>query len=124
MILDAVKRPDPAPQRSESEVITLALSQEPMEELREDHVFRRHQASLRPFFPGLTERSRSLRRKRDRWSVIPAVRVSVQIVWEALEREGTAAMDSAPVPCVSNTPATQASNGPAPPTTVCATLTP
>ena len=60
-----------------------------------------HQASLRPFFPGLNERSRYNRRKRDLWSVILAVRVSLQLVLDALELEETAAIDSAPVPCVS-----------------------
>jgi hypothetical protein len=86
---------------SDSEVITLALSQELIGEPREDHFFRLHQASLRSFFPGLNERSRSNRRKRDLWSVILAVRVSLQLVVEALEVEETAAIDSAPVPCVS-----------------------
>src|SRR5438045_4252533 len=52
------------------------------------------------FFPGLNERSRYNRRKRDLWSVILAVRVSLQIVLDALQLEETAAIDSAPVPCV------------------------
>src|SRR5229473_470780 len=76
MIQDALKRPGPAPRLSDSEVITLALYQELIGEPREDHFFRLHQASLRPFFPGLNERSRYNRRKRDLWSVILAVRVS------------------------------------------------
>jgi hypothetical protein len=82
-------------------VITLALYQELIGEPREDHFFRLHQASLRPFFPGLNERSRYNRRKRDLWSVILAVRVSLQLVLDALELEETAAIDSAPLPCVS-----------------------
>jgi Transposase DDE domain len=90
MIQDALKRPGPAPQLSDSEVITLALYQELIGEPREDH-----------FFPGLNERSRYNRRKRDLWSVILAVRMSLQLVLDALELEETATIDSAPVPCVS-----------------------
>jgi hypothetical protein len=101
MIQDALKRPGPAPHLSDSEVITLALYQELIGEPREDHFFRLHQTSLRPFFPGLNERSRYNRRKRDLWSVILAVRLSLQLVLDALELEETAAIDSAPVPCVS-----------------------
>src|SRR5438876_12108664 len=100
MIQDALKRPGPAPRLSDSEVITLALYQELIGEPREDHFFRLHQASLQTFFPGLNERSRYNRRKRDLWSVILAVRVSLQIVLDALQLEETAAIDSAPVPCV------------------------
>src|SRR5438093_10657361 len=100
MIQDALKRPGPAPRLSDSEVITLALYQELIGEPREDHFFRLHQASLRPFFPGLNERSRYNRRKRDLWAVILAVRVSLQIVLEALQLEETAVIDSTPVPCV------------------------
>jgi Transposase DDE domain len=101
MIQHVLKRPGPAPHLSDSEVITLALYQELIGEPREDHFFRLHQASLRPFFPGLNERSRYNRRKRDLWSVILAVRMSLQIVLEALQMEETAVIDSAPVPCVS-----------------------
>jgi hypothetical protein len=61
------------------------------------------------FFPGLNERSRYNRRKRDLWSVILAVRVSLQLVLEALQLEETAAIDSAPVPCVGYKRAKQAS---------------
>jgi len=101
LIQDALKRPGPAPHLSDSEVITIALYQELIGDPREDHFFRLHQASLRPFFPGLNERSRYHRRKRDLWSVMLAVRVSLQLVVDALELEETAAIDSAPVPCVS-----------------------
>src|SRR5438270_12367312 len=101
VIQHALKRPGPAPRLSDSEVVTLALSQELIGEPREDHFFRLHQASLQTFFPRLNERSRSNRRKRDLWSVILAVRVSLQLVLDALELEETAAIDSAPVPCVS-----------------------
>src|SRR5436190_2326326 len=101
MIQDALRRPGPAPHLSDSEVITLALYQELIGEPREDHFFRLHQASLQTFFPGLNERSRYNRRKRDLWSVILAVRVSLQLVQEGLQLEETAAIDSAPVPCVS-----------------------
>src|SRR5713226_7379528 len=100
MIQDALKRPGSAPRLSDSEVITLALYQELIGEPREDHFFRLHQASLRTFFPGLNERSRYHRRKRDLWLVILAVRVSLQIVLDALALEETAVIDSAPIPCV------------------------
>jgi hypothetical protein len=110
MIQDALKRPGPAPHLSDSEVITLALYQELIGEPREDHFFRLHQVSLRPFFPGLNERSRYNRRKRDLWSVILAVRVSLQIMLDALQLEETAAIDSAPVPCVSYKRSKQASD--------------
>jgi hypothetical protein len=110
MIQDALKRPGPAPHLSDSEVITLALYQELIGEPREDHFFRLHQASLRPFFPGLNERSRYNRRKRDLWSVILAVRVSLQLVLDALELEEMAAIDSAPLPCVSYKRSKQASD--------------
>jgi hypothetical protein len=101
MIQHALERPGPAPHLSESELVTIALYQELIGEPREDHFLRLHQASLRPFFPGLNERSRYNRRKRDLWSVILAVRVSLQMVLDALALEETAAIDSAPVPCVS-----------------------
>src|SRR5690348_16409066 len=101
MIQRALKRPGPAPHLSDSEVITIALYQELIGEPREDHFFRLHQTSLQTFFPGLNERSRSNRRKRDLWSVILAVRLSLQLVLDAFELEETAAIDSAPVPCVS-----------------------
>src|SRR5437763_13566676 len=110
VIQQALKRPGPAPHLSDSEVITIALYQELIGEPREDHFFRLHQASLRPFFPGLNERSRYNRRKRDLWSVMLAVRVSLQLVLDALEMEETAAIDSAPVPCVSYKRAKQASD--------------
>src|SRR5438477_3067741 len=100
MIQQTLERPGPAPRLSDSEVITIALYQELIGEPREDHFFRLHQASLRTFFPGLNERSRYNRRKRDLWGVILAVRISLQVVLDALEMEETAVIDSAPVPCV------------------------
>lgn len=100
MIQQALKRPGPAPRLSDSEVITLAMYQELIGEPREDHFFRLHQEQLRPYFPGLNERSRYNRRKRTLWSVILAVRISLQVVLDALELEETAVIDSAPVPCV------------------------
>ena len=100
VIQQALKRPGPAPRLSDSELITIALYQELIGEPREDHFFRLHQASLRTFFPRLNERSRYNRRKRDLWCVILAVRISLQVVLDALEMEETAAIDSAPVPCV------------------------
>ncbi len=100
MIQHALERPGPAPRLSDSELVTIALYQELIGEPREDHFFRLHQASLRTFFPGLNERSRYNRRKRDLWSVILAVRISLQVVLDALELEETAAIESAPVPCL------------------------
>ncbi len=110
VIQQVLNRPGPAPHLSDSEVVTLALYQELIGEPREDHFLRLHQASLQTFFPGLNERSRYNRGKRNLWSVILAVRVSLQIVLEALELEETAAIDSAPVPCVSYKRAKQASD--------------
>lgn len=110
VIHHALKRPGPTPHLSDSELITIALYQELIGEPREDHFFRLHQASLRTFFPGLNERSRYNRRKRDLWSVILAVRVSLQIVLEALQLEETAVIDSAPVPCVGYKRAKQGSD--------------
>src|SRR5258708_10924261 len=115
VIRKALERPGPAPHLSDSELVTIALYQELIGEPREDHFFRLHQSSLQTFFPGLNERSRYNRRKRDLWSVILAVRVSLQIVLDALQLEETAAIDSAPVPCVGYKRAKQASEfvGPA-----------
>ena len=100
VIQQALNRPGPAPSLSDSELVTIALYQELIGEPREDHFLRLHQSSLQTFFPGLNERSRYNRRKRDLWSVILAVRVSLQIVLQAQQLEETAAIDSAPVPCV------------------------
>lgn len=100
VIQQALKRPGPAPHLSDSELVTIALYQELIGEPREDHFFRLHRSSLEIFFPGLNERSRYNRRKRDLWSIILAVRVSLQMVLEALQLEETAAIDSAPVPCI------------------------
>ena len=100
MIQETLHRPGPAPSLSDSELVTIALYQELIGEPREDHFFRLHQEQLRHYFPGLNERSRYNRRKRDLWSVILAVRISLQIVLDALQLEETAAIDSAPVPCV------------------------
>src|SRR5260370_21263234 len=100
MIQEALERPGPAPRLCDSEVVTIAMYQELIGEPREDHFFRLHQEQLRPYFPGLNERSRYNRRKRNLWCVILAVRISLQVVLDALELEETAAIDSAPVPCV------------------------
>ncbi len=99
MIEQALERPGPAPRLSDSELVTIALYQELIGEPREDHFFRLHQESCGRF-PGLNERSRYNRRKRDLWSVILAVRISLQVVQDALEMEETAVIDLAPVPCV------------------------
>jgi DDE family transposase len=100
VIQDALQRPGPAPRLTDSELVTIAIYQELIGEPREDHFFRLHQSSLQTFFPGLNERSRYNRRKRDLWAVILAVRVSLQIVLDARQFEETAVVDSAPVPCV------------------------
>ena len=98
MIQEILKRPGPSPTLSGSEVVTIALYQELIGEPREDHFFRLYQQQLRHYFPGLNERSRYNRRKRDLWSVILAVRMTLQIVLDALLLEETAVIDSAPVP--------------------------
>lgn len=100
VIQHTIQRPGPVPQHSDSEVMTLALYQELPGEPREDHFLRLHHESLRSFFPGRNERSRYNRRKRDLWSVILALRMSLPIVIESLAYEATAVIDSAPVPCV------------------------
>src|SRR5437016_5472299 len=110
MIQQTLNRPGPAPRLCDSEVVTLAIYQELIGEPREDHFFRLHQQQLRPYFPGLNERSRYNRRKRDLWCVILAVRISLQVVLDALEMEETAAIDSAPVPCVGYKRAKRASD--------------
>src|SRR5215472_7406230 len=100
VIQEILDRPGPAPKLSDSEVVTLALYQELIGEPREDHFFRLYQEQLRPYFPELNERSRYNRRKRDLWSVILAVRMSLQIILDTLQMEETATIDSVPVPCV------------------------
>src|SRR5690348_7764954 len=110
MIQHALKRPGHAPRLSDSELVTIALYQELIGEPREDHFFRLHQASLQTFFPGLNERSRYNRRKRDLWSVILAVRMSLQMVLDAQQLEETAVIDSVPVPCVGYKRGKQASD--------------
>ena len=98
-IVTALQRPGPKPQLSDSEVVTIALHQELIGEPREDHFFRLHAEGLREYFPGLNERSRYNRRKRDLWSVILAVRMALLIALGVSEAN-TAAIDSAPTPCV------------------------
>lgn len=110
VIQEILKRPGPVPSLCDSEVVTIALYQELIGEPREDHFFRLHQEQLRAYFPGLNERSRYNRRKRDLWSVILAVRMTLQLVLDALQSEETATIDSAPVPCVSYKRAKQASD--------------
>jgi hypothetical protein len=100
VIQEILNRPGPAPKLSDSEVVTIALYQELIGETREDHFFRLHEEQLRLYFPRLNERSRYNRRKRDLWSVILAVRMSLQMVLDALLLEETAVIDSAPVPCI------------------------
>jgi hypothetical protein len=100
VIQKILSRPGPAPSLSDSEVVSIALYQELIGEPREDHFFRLHAKPLRVYFPGLNERSRYNRRKRDLWSVILAVRMALQIIVDALQLEETAVIDSAPVPCV------------------------
>ena len=110
VIQESLDRPGPAPRLSDSAVVTMALYQELIGEPREDHLFRLHQEQLRDYFPGLNDRSRYNRRKRDLWSVILPVRMSLQIVLDALLRQETAVIDSAPVPCVGYQRGKQASD--------------
>jgi len=94
VIQKILSRPGPAASLSDSEVVTIALYQELIGEPREDHFFRLHAEPLRAYFPGLNERSRYNRRKRDLWSVILAVRMALQIILDALavcRRENRAA---------------------------------
>lgn len=100
VIQRALVRTGRLPRLSDSEVVTLALYQELIGEPREDHFFRLHKSALLPFFPGLNERSRYNRRKRDLWSVILVIRLTLQLVLDTLEFGQTAAVDSAPVPRV------------------------
>jgi hypothetical protein len=65
MIQQMLERPGPAPRLSDSEVVTVVIYQELIGEPREDHFFRLHQEQLRPYFPGLNERSRYNRSIRD-----------------------------------------------------------
>lgn len=95
----ALRRPGRKPQLLDSEVVTLSLYQELIGEPREDHFFRLHRAGLLTYFPGLNERSRYNRRKRDLWSVTLAVRMSLLVALGASEAD-TAVLDSAPIPCV------------------------
>src|SRR5882762_1857170 len=89
VIQKILSRPGPAASLSDSEVVTIALYQELIGEPREDHFFRLHAEPLRAYFPGLNERSRYNRRKRDLWSVILAVRMALQIILDALERRSS-----------------------------------
>lgn len=91
-------------------MLPLAISQDVIGEPREDHVVRLHSERVLPCFPRRHERSRSTRRTRDLWAVILAVRVSVQIVLDALALEETAISDSAPVPCVGDKRSTRQSD--------------
>lgn len=100
VIQATLRRPGPPPQLRDSEVVTLAIYQELIGEPREDHFFRLHKTSLLPYFPNLNERSRYNRRKRELWAITLAVRLTLQLVLDALEFEQTGAVDSAPVPCV------------------------
>ncbi len=59
VIQDALQRPGPAPQLTDSELVTIAMYQELIGEPREDQFLRLHRAPLLPLFPGLNERSRS-----------------------------------------------------------------
>ncbi len=98
-IQQALRRPGKKPRLGDSEVVTVSLYQELIGEPREDHFFRLYAEGLREYFPGLNERSRYNRRKRDLWSVILAVRMSLLIALGACEVD-TVAIDSAPTPCV------------------------
>jgi Transposase DDE domain len=96
-IQHALHRPGQPPHLTDSEVVTIAIYQELIGEPSEDQFFRLHARSLREYFPGLNEQSRYNRRKRDLWSVILAVRLSLSI---ALQEAEVGVVDSAPMPCV------------------------
>jgi len=98
-IQTALHRPGRKPKLSDSEVVTVALYQELIGEPREDHFYRLHMPGLLTFFPDMPERSRYNRRKRDLWSIILAVRMALLIALGASTSD-TAAIDSAPTPCV------------------------
>lgn len=99
-IVRLLTRPGKTPSMSDSEVISLALYQELIGDSREDHFYRLHKQELRSFFPNLIDRSRYNRRKRDLWSVINAVRISLATTLHAYEQQ-VGIIDSAPVPVVS-----------------------
>jgi len=99
VIQTALRRPGQKPRLSDSEVVTIALYQELIGEPREDHFFRLYREGLRTYFPGINERSRYNRRRRDLWSVTLAVRMSLLIALGA-HWSDTAVIDSAPTPCV------------------------
>jgi hypothetical protein len=101
VIQAVLDRPGPPPNLRDSEVITIALYQELIGEPREDHFFRLYAPQLQAFFPGLNERSRYHRRKKDLWSITLAVRMSLVIIQDALQLELTGIVDSAPVPVMS-----------------------
>ena len=98
VIQSTLLRPDPPPQLTDSEVVTIAIYQEIIGEPREDHFLRLHGAGLLTYFPLLNERSRYNRRKRSLWSVILAIRMRLTIVIETLRSEALATVDSAPNP--------------------------
>lgn len=98
-IMKLLHRPRPKPDMNDAEVITVAIYQELIGEPREDHFYRLHEKELRPYFPHLIDRSRYNRRKKDLWSIILAVRVTVLFMLKAYEME-TVATDSAPVAAV------------------------
>ncbi len=90
----------PEPDMSDSEIITMALYQELIGDPREDHFYRLHADSLRPYFTSLLERSRYNRRKRDLWQVILVIRISLLMMSKAYQ-ENAGIIDSAPVPVIS-----------------------
>lgn len=100
IIQTALSRPGPNPELTDSEIVTIALYQELIGDPREDHFYRLHQSWLRKYFPNLNERSRYNRRKRDLWSIILAIRVTLLFLLHVFETD-TALTDSAPVPAVS-----------------------
>lgn len=99
-IEEALKRPQSQQKMSDSEVIAMAIYQELIGESREDHFYRLHGNELLKYFPNLIERSRYNRRKRDLWSVILGVRVSILLMLRAHEEE-VVSIDSAPIPAMS-----------------------
>lgn len=98
-IMKLLQRPGPKPNMSDSEMITVAIYQELIGEPREDHFYRLYEKELRPYFPNLIDRSRYNRRKKNLWSIILAVRISLLLMLKAYGVE-TVATDSAPVPAI------------------------
>ncbi len=93
----ALARPGPKPACADAEIISVALYQELVGDLREDHFYRLHATNLRAYFPALPSRSRYNRRKRNLSWIILLVRSAIlRTLGVANLKSGS--IDSAPVP--------------------------